>query len=71
MRWDSEAVDEARLLQGRLRSPNLATAMHNAVRLLLDLCREQYKGFELHAVKGRKRVRLRIPTSPYRAEMSR
>lgn len=51
-------IDEA---QRRLGSPNLGTALYNAVTLMLELYEYTDQGYELRRVKGDNVRRLRLP----------
>jgi hypothetical protein len=58
---DEHGLEEIEELRQRLGSPNLATAIYNAVRLVLDLYQHEAQGRELRAVAGDDVRRLRLP----------
>ena len=49
---DSEGLRNMRRLEALLGSPNLATAIYNAVAILNDLYAYQSQGYELRLVKN-------------------
>jgi hypothetical protein len=58
---DEQGLKQIQELQHRLGSPNLGTAIYNAVSLVLDLYRRADQGAELRLVQGDDVRRLRLP----------
>ena len=59
---DPEGLSDMKRLEAVLGSPNLATALSNAVAILNDLYAYQSQGYELRLVKNGENVhRFRLP----------
>lgn len=58
---DGPGLEQIQEMQRRLGSPNLGTAIYNAVTLVLDLYRHVDRGDELRLVNGDDVRRLRLP----------
>ena len=58
---DPEGLREMKRLEALLGSPNLATALYNAVAILNDLYAYQGQGYELRLVKNGDVRRLQLP----------
>ena len=58
---DPEELKDMEHLKERLRSPNLATALYNAVALLNDLYKLQDDGYEIQVVKKHDVRRVKLP----------
>ena len=59
---DAHGLEDMERLKGLLRSPNLATAIYNAVFLVSALYDYQNRGYEFRAVKNGDVRRFRLPT---------
>ena len=54
-------AEEVRRLKDILKSPNVPTALINAVAILSDLYNYQNQGYQLQLVRGADRRRFRLP----------